>query len=113
MIDVIVHSSGRFVYVANQVSSDVSAFRIEQDGRLSPLPGSPFKSGAESVCVAIEPGGKFLYVPSKFSHNIWVFRIADDGTLRPIVNSPFAAGRGPNSAAFSAAPERSQDPSGQ
>ena len=108
-VDVIVHPSGRFAYVANQVSSDVSAFRIGQDGSLSPVPGSPFKAGAESVCVAIEPAGKFLYVPSKFSQSIWAFRIADDGTLMPIAGSPFAAGRGPNSVAFSLAPETPQD----
>ena len=101
------HPSGQFAYVANQVSDDVSAFRIGEDGSLSSIPGSPFKAGAESVCVAVEPTGKFLYVSSKFSHSVWAFRIGQDGALTPIEGSPYAAGREPNSVAFSLAPDTS------
>ena len=85
--------------MTNQVSQDVSAYRIEGDGALSPVPGSPFEAGKESVSAITDPTGKFLFVTSKFSHNVLAYRVAEDGSLEPVPGSPFAAGAGPNSAA--------------
>jgi len=46
---------GRFVYVTNFQSSNVSAFRIEPDGALAPVAGSPFPTGLNPRGVAVSP----------------------------------------------------------
>ncbi len=43
---VAVDSSGKFLYVTNQLSNDVSAFAVDQStGKLTPISGSPFATG--------------------------------------------------------------------
>lgn len=42
---------GRFLYVANSGSNNISAYSIDSStGTASPLAGSPFPSGDESIC---------------------------------------------------------------
>jgi DNA-binding beta-propeller fold protein YncE len=49
----------RFVYVTNFLSNNVSAFRIEPDGALTPVAGSPagspFPAGFGPRGVAVSP----------------------------------------------------------
>ena len=47
--------SGRFVYVANAGSNNVSAYRLDDNGSLIPVPGSPFPVGNEPESVAFSP----------------------------------------------------------
>ena len=94
--------------MANQVSHDVSAYRVDENGALIPLPESPFGAGTESVSVGADPTGKFVYVASKFNHNVSAFRVGANGTLTPVAGSPFPAGVGPNSVAFSPEPEKAR-----
>jgi 6-phosphogluconolactonase (cycloisomerase 2 family) len=55
--------TGRFLYVANQNSKDITAFSIDPGtGSLSLIPGSPFFLGAEPVTMGTDPTGRFLYV---------------------------------------------------
>jgi 6-phosphogluconolactonase len=87
---------GRFVYVTNDQSSSVSAFRINKSGALSPVAGSPFPTGnhldGEAMSEAVDPLGRFVYVSSMNSNNISAFRISKNGGLTLVNGSPFTAG---------------------
>ncbi|HEY8519943.1 MAG TPA: beta-propeller fold lactonase family protein [Gammaproteobacteria bacterium] len=67
-VDVVVtcHApTGRFLYVINRFSRDVSGFTIDvQTGALTAIPGSPFPvtEGALPYASYVAPGGRFLYV---------------------------------------------------
>ncbi len=59
----IVDPTGRFVFVTNQESADITAFAIDPaTGALTQLPGSPFFIGAQPITAAVDPTGRFLYV---------------------------------------------------
>ncbi|HEX6999461.1 MAG TPA: beta-propeller fold lactonase family protein [Gammaproteobacteria bacterium] len=67
-VDVVVtcHApTGRFLYVINRFSRDVSGFAIDvRTGALTEIPGSPFPvtAGALPYASYAAPGGRFLYV---------------------------------------------------
>jgi 6-phosphogluconolactonase (cycloisomerase 2 family) len=94
---VTVDPSGRFAYVANEVSDDISGYRIDaSSGVLTPLPGSPFAAGSLPISVTVEPSGRFAYVANANSNTISGYTIdASTGVLTPLPGSPFAAGSGP------------------
>ena len=53
-ISLAVDPSGKFVYVANILSKNISAYRINgTTGALAPIPGSPFPAGVAPASVAI------------------------------------------------------------
>jgi 6-phosphogluconolactonase len=91
-----------FVYVANNLSNNVSAFAINaNNGALSQVQGSPFWTGYGPIAVAISPTGKYAYVadngtPSEKPGDVSVFAInPHSGALTPVQRSPFTAGAGP------------------
>ena len=43
----------KFVYVANIDSNDISAYSIDSNGALKPVPGSPFAAGTKPTSVVI------------------------------------------------------------
>ncbi|HKC44301.1 MAG TPA: beta-propeller fold lactonase family protein [Burkholderiales bacterium] len=106
---VAVHPSGKFAYVANFSSNDVSAYAIDPTtGVLTPVPNSPFSTGPSGVHpfgVTVHPSGKFLYVTNNGSGNVSAYTIdATTGALTAIDAIPgtvaidnFAAGTGPQS----------------
>jgi len=113
---VAVSSSGKFLYVANQLANFVSAFAINgTSGALTALP-VPFYQDAQTSPsgLAVTPNGAFLYVANAGanSNNISAWAICDnvittcadpntpDGTLSPVTGSPFPAGLGPVAIAF-------------
>jgi 6-phosphogluconolactonase (cycloisomerase 2 family) len=62
-----VQPSGTFLYVASngsqrQVGGQVEGFRVNADGSLSPVPGSPFKTANGSVVVKSDPQGHFVFI---------------------------------------------------
>ena len=81
-----------FLYVANDGSDDISAFKIDTDrGGLTPVPDSPFGSGGTAgfgISLAATPNGRFLYAGNGGSGNISAFRIASKGALVPIGSVP-------------------------
>src|SRR5215470_5066666 len=85
---------GNLVYVVNAGgSSNVTGFRLEQNGRLKPIPHSiafltTSNSGAASL--SFSPDGHFLLVTEKITNNIDGFHIQVDGTLGPTVVNPNA-----------------------
>jgi 6-phosphogluconolactonase len=81
---------GKFLYVGNANSAQISAFSIDgTTGVLTEVSGSPFPSGP-SASVRVHPSGKFLYA-ANFDHgSISVFGINPaTGVLSEILGSPF------------------------
>jgi YD repeat-containing protein len=96
-LSVTVDPSGRFVYVANQGSNNVSAYTINQTtGVLSPIPGSPFAVGNGPVFVAVDLSGSFVYVTNQGDNTVSAFSLNPaSGALTPIAGSPFNTGTAP------------------
>jgi 6-phosphogluconolactonase (cycloisomerase 2 family) len=69
---------GRFLFVINTSTSNISMFQIDQStGSLTQVPGSPFATGptenlsmapTSPVCLAAERSGQFLYVGYQFGN---------------------------------------------
>ncbi|MBV8997018.1 MAG: beta-propeller fold lactonase family protein [Pseudonocardiales bacterium] len=79
----------------------MSVFSVGADGTLSPVPGSPFATGAKPSSVAFSPSGRLLAVANAYDNTVSVFSVGAGGTLSPATGSPFATGRNPVSVAFS------------
>jgi 6-phosphogluconolactonase (cycloisomerase 2 family) len=93
-----VAASGKFAYVANNVSNDVSAFTIDANtGVLAAVAGSPYAAGINPTSAATDPSGTFLYVANgnaagtPGANNVSGYVIdASTGALKPVPGSPFA-----------------------
>jgi hypothetical protein len=58
-----VDPTGRFVYVINQQSQDITTFGVDPlTGALTQLPGSPVLIGTQPITAAPDPTGRFFYV---------------------------------------------------
>ena len=101
--DLTIDPSGRFIYVRNVTSGDVSAYAIDPaTGALSQVPGSPYTGFFQPEQFVIDPSGKFMYVasggqprsgvPAGEPAKIWGYSInATTGELSAIAGSPFAS----------------------
>ncbi len=91
---------GRFAYVANQLSNDLSAYSIDSaTGALTPIAGSPFAaSGTAPAALAVDPNGSFLYVVNNGSDNVSAYSIAAGGTLSA-AGVPVSTGSAPDAVA--------------
>ena len=87
--------------MANEVSGDVSAYRITENGSLTPVAGSPFAAVSGPISVAVDLSGRFVYVANAGSNNVSAYRLDDNGSLIPVPGSPFPVGNEPESVAFS------------
>src|SRR5688572_16546598 len=109
----IVHShadQGRYLYIqANDVregKNSVLGYHRNDDGTLSPLPGSPFYTGGTGMNndthgklgpndndtpLVISQDGKYLFTVNTHSNTIAVFTLHDDGSLQHIKGSPFSS----------------------
>jgi 6-phosphogluconolactonase len=81
-----VEPTGKYAYVANAGSNDISAYRIQRKtGALSALPGSPFKAGKRPVALAVHPNGRWLLVADHDAADIGVYGIEPNlGALVPV-----------------------------
>ncbi len=88
--------TGRFVYVTNFASDNVSAYAVNaSSGGLTPVQGSPFATGHNPAGLAIDPTGSFVYVATFHSSSVSGYSIdARGGALTQLKNSPFRAGHG-------------------
>jgi hypothetical protein len=80
--------SSALVLVANQQSSDVSVFEINDSGRLSPS-GAPVPTGQRPADIAGSAGSKLVFVADEEGSSIIVYR-AEDGELRQTEEEPLA-----------------------
>jgi 6-phosphogluconolactonase len=86
-----VDSSGRFLFVGNNMDSTLSAFTINPtSGVLTAISGSPFTLSGSVLFCSVDVSGKFLYVAGA---GISGFTISPTtGALTAIPGSPFPAG---------------------
>src|SRR4051794_25550717 len=71
-----VDPSGRFAYVANIKSNNISAYAVDAArGVLRPVAGSPFRAGTHPYSVTIHPSGALAFVANQHSNDISVYRI--------------------------------------
>lgn len=88
------HPSGKFAYTNNELTSSVTAFEWDKNGKsltpiqtLSTLP-QPHPDNTTAEIVA-HPSGKFLYVSNRGHDSIAIFRInSDTGRLTPMGHTP-------------------------
>src|SRR5262249_11394482 len=86
--------AGRFLYVANDGSDDVSAFSIDTGtGVLTPVPGSPFDTGGaaggQGLSLAASPDHRVLYSANGCCQDITTFAINLNGSLTRIGGNVF------------------------
>jgi DNA-binding beta-propeller fold protein YncE len=87
---------GRFLFVPNFGSNNVSGFAVQPDGTLDPLAGSPFPTTGEALLgIAVAPAGDRLYVADRGTSltggRIFGFEIGSDGALTALPGSPYPA----------------------
>ena len=92
----------RLLFAVNQGSDSIAVFRIGRDGRLTPAPGSPFRSGGKAPA-SVGVAGRYLLVANKAqdaSRDLGlvrpayaVLRIGTDGSLTP-AGKPFLVAAG-------------------
>ena len=92
----------RFVYVVNNGSNDVSAYRVDPaSGALAPIAGSPFPAGNTPDSIAVDPTGRFAYVSNLGDATVSAYTInRTTGALEIVSGSPFPTGQGPTSVAI-------------
>jgi YVTN family beta-propeller protein len=95
---VAVDPTGKFAYVTNFQSNDVSMYTINATtGALTSI--DTIAAGTEPVSVAVDPAGKFAYVTNFESNDVSMYTIdATTGALTPI--GTIAAGQSPTSIAI-------------
>lgn len=98
---VAVTPNGKFAYTANAAASDISAYGIDNKGRLTLLAAQAgFTSNNGALDMAVTPDGKQLHVfASRVPQQIVSFTIAYDGSLTKIGT---LGGIAPNSAGLAA-----------
>ena len=102
----VIHPSGKFVYVINEMGGSITAFAFDgYSGALrsletvSSLP-KDFRGKNDSAEIQVHPSGKFLYGTNRGPDNIAVFAIdSPKGTLRLIDHVP-TKGKTPRSFAI-------------
>jgi len=99
-VAVTVDPRGKFVYVANNNASTVSAYAIDQrTGSLSAVSGSTSnQTGTNPNCVAIEPAlGIYLYTSNNLGDTLSGFQLnPSTGALQNVQNTPFPSSHLPN-----------------
>jgi len=105
-----IRAHGNYVLAVNPGSDSVAVLRKGNDGKLTPVDGSPFPSGG-SAPLSLTIRGDWVYVANQappFAHpasapNIVGFKMSNDGKLIPIAHSKitFPEGHGPAQVEFS------------
>jgi YVTN family beta-propeller protein len=73
------------------MDQNISGFNINsQTGALTPAPGSPFPTGAQSSAITIDASAHYVYVTNPDLNTISGFAVSSDGSLTPVSGSPFA-----------------------
>jgi 6-phosphogluconolactonase len=66
---------GNFLYVTNLVTNNIYEFKIESDGSLTPVVGSPIAAGIGPTVMFSDPRGTYLLVVGTGSNEILGYRI--------------------------------------
>jgi 6-phosphogluconolactonase len=100
---ILVHPSGKYLYVANSAEDDISLFSIAQStGIITEVSRTP-TGGLSPVLMAVDKTGGFLYVLNAIQASLSIFSFASDGALTAIPGSPFFLGVSPTGMALAPA----------
>jgi 6-phosphogluconolactonase (cycloisomerase 2 family) len=92
---VVVAGSGKYLYVSNGGTYDISAFLIDSNtGGLTLLAGSPFPAGTAlwgDISLAAAAEGGFLFAGVASNRTVVTFRIGADGSLAQMSSVPVPA----------------------
>jgi 6-phosphogluconolactonase (cycloisomerase 2 family) len=81
-VSLTIHPSGTLLYIANQITGNLSFYSLASDGTPTELTNSPFGSGHGTSFVVADPTGNFLYVINQNNRTINVYDVnTTDGTL--------------------------------
>lgn len=81
--------NGRFAYVANAGSGDLSSYRIDRRGRLDLVNAAAATiSMGKPLDTSLSAADQFLYTLDASNHVIQAFKVADDGSLTAIGPQP-------------------------
>jgi 6-phosphogluconolactonase len=90
------------VYVNDNTAgaNTIGGFNQHANGRLTPLPGSPFAAGGAGTgtivgsqgALQVTSDGRFLLAADAGSNQVSVLRIRPHGALRPVAGSPVSSG---------------------
>ena len=86
---------GRYAYVANGGSDNVSQYTINLDGSLSPMTPPSVGGGNSPRIVAVDPSGKYAYMTNQGSTTISQYTIGENGSLLPMTTATVPAGASP------------------
>lgn len=81
-------TSGNKFLMISHFQQGIGVYKILEDGRITPIGGSPFPVPAWGIDVNCK--ANLLFV-GRQKHNIGVLQLAADGSLTPIPGSPFSA----------------------
>jgi 6-phosphogluconolactonase (cycloisomerase 2 family) len=84
---IVVHPSGKYVYVANVASYTISQYTVGINGALSPMIPPSVNAGTSSIAVQVDASGKFLYAVNAGDNNISQYSIGNNGALTPLNGS--------------------------
>ena len=98
-VNLIAYNPGNFsvLYAADFTGGGIWGFTIDSNCALTPVPGSPFATPANSSPAAITVNWTTVYVALSGLNEIAAYSVNESGALVPVPGSPFAAGRGPAS----------------
>jgi 6-phosphogluconolactonase (cycloisomerase 2 family) len=102
----VIDPSGTHLYTANFTDNSISEFKINADGSLAELSGSPFGQSAtyaSPIWLLVDNSGKYLYVANEGSGgqglgsgNLSAYAIGSDGGLTLLSASPFITNAQPS-----------------
>jgi DNA-binding beta-propeller fold protein YncE len=103
-----VSPDGSRLYVAEDLTNNVTAMAISSAGALSEIAGSPFaEGGTSSIGVAVNAAGSELFVSNTKSNDLSALAIEPGGGLMAIAGSPFSTrGTGPFLQSVAVAPDQ-------
>lgn len=79
--------SPQYLLVGGTASKTMASLRVENDGSLSPVPGSPFSVGLGALSIVVAADGRTVFVTEAAERAVTGYRVEDDGTVRPIPGS--------------------------
>jgi|GEM_PF-372156 len=94
---VAVDPRGQFAYVANNFSHDVSQYRIQPDGSLTPITGKTVPTGLNPWAITVEPNSKYVYVTNDGEGTTGQYLIGGKGELTEIGKRISTGGTSPRS----------------
>lgn len=78
--------SGKFLFVSDLNGFQVAVYAIGNDGSLTAVPGSPFKTPQPPTQITIDAAANLLYASG--DNQIFGFTIGGDGALTPVPGPP-------------------------